>query len=73
MKVKTLNNVTSAIKIEYTIFNNDGKYIEDFKIDYLGNREELDRNLDKYLRYKNCEVRNVSVRGEWLEISVTKK
>ena len=73
MKVKTLKNVVSAVKISYSVFDTNGNFIDDFKVDYMGDRKKLDENLGKYLKYENCEVRNVSTCGEWLEISITKK
>lgn len=73
MKVKTLRKLVSAVKISYTVFDTNGNFIDDFIVDYMGDRNKLDENIGKYFKYENCEVRNISVYGERLEISVTKK
>lgn len=73
MKVKSLRKIVSAVKISYCVFDTNGGFIDDFKIDYVGDRNKLDENIGKYLKYENCEVRHISVYGEWLTVSITKK
>ena len=82
MKLKSFVTVSSASKVNYTVWKK-GTYknkvfdsdclIESFKVDYLNkNTEELTRNIIKRqaLINRGADVVNISVYKDWLELSV---
>ena len=70
MKLKSLKNVSSAVKYEINIFTVSGDYYDTIKLNYLGDKDELMKALEKYFYYENCKVKNVSVHDDILVVSI---
>ena len=71
MKLKTIKNSSSAIKYQIEVFTKDNEYVETIKLNYLEDKEILYPALDRYFFYENQLVKNITVRDNWLVITIT--
>lgn len=77
MKLKSIKKVCSAVRFVIRVFDDNNRFIEDFKLDYIDMSEaELrDTLINKYFKYENCKVRCIDTKAKsdgtsWLTISV---
>lgn len=77
MKLKNLKKICSDVRYDICVFDENGRFIEDFKIDYAGmdNKELSAIICNKYFKYENCKVKNFSSdihnNVSWTRISIT--
>ena len=77
MKLKNLKKICSDVRYKITVFDENGRFIEDFKINYVDmDINELSAIIrNKYFKYENCKVRGFSSHTHsnesWMQISIT--
>lgn len=77
MKLKSIKKLCSEVRYIISVFDENGRFIEDFKLDYVNMKEEElnDAIINHYFKYENCKVRHIDTRAKsdgtsWLNISV---